>query len=458
MSWLQDIGANIAQLGRGLSDGLSGYGSSGSRFDHALQAEAAPNPMQEFVDELRLMHRRDGAELTLSNLFCHAQQRFALQGLAAEDIGPALANMSGCDVRGMVMDQAGVDYLRDIWADASDQPVDLRGANMNGCIFRPASTVNGILIDAVTVGRSTTMQHLSFDGFNEGAHLQLGEADVSFFAVSGEANHAHHMVMEFEGTKAEGANIANSRYTKITARQSDEGRATNLSGLEATNARALKIDAVGCELSGARFAQASFAPGTQMTNCNLIAADFSGAIMSGVDLSGSRLSGAHFHGVDITNVALANAELRPQDLEGALYQGQLVGTDIAADKVMQEMGINAAAENVYTYIDTVEQVVERLDRVRADGADQPELAAPISDMGAIAREDFMADMHVENIPLCETDEFIQLIVRTHGKMQGVQQTQNDMIKANNEHTLADNHEANRHKVDHSEEYIGRGNA
>lgn len=402
------------------------FGINGpSAADRLRDMYTQTSPMQQVLDGLKA-----SGGFTLSDYVQAASE----QGYTGEEI----ANLSGADVRGMVIDEAGIKQLREVWPAASemDQPLNLTGANITGCVFKPASTVNHVMFDQVSV-EDAKMQHLHFDGFSqEGACVAVDHCDMSFFSVSGEADRARFMQFDFSGTVAQGGNVANSAYTSISAHPSDDGVPANLSGLNATSARALHIDAQGVDLNGAHFTGATFGPDTSMVNCNLIGADFSGATMHDVDLSGSRLWGADLSGVELSKLTLDGAEIRPVDLHGALYHGQVVGTDIDPAEVMSAVGMHEPNKNIDHILLRVEQQTARLDnKAHSEAASE-------------TQQD-----------LSGTDQLLTAMMQAQQAMGqcGIQRTESDVahdadLLVTGAINSAQLNETNCHRVDHSEEW------
>lgn len=298
------------------------------------------------MEEIIADFRASGQDFTLDNLMEYGSQRLVNMGIPPEEVGPTLADLAGQDLRGMTFNQEGIDRLREIWPDAPDQPLKLIGADIRDGVFQPASTVNHVIFDEVTVAKSTDLRGLSFEGFSdESAKVSVGAVDMSGFSVSGDGDHARHMVLEFAGTTARDGNIANSRFTRIEAGPAPDGSPSDLSGLQAENARAFSIHAEpGTDLSDAQFAGATFAPGSRMAGADLRGAHFDGAVLKELDLSHAQLQGASFHGVELGEVDLRGAQLGEAELQGALYNGQVIGQDISAQDVIAAAGIDAGGE------------------------------------------------------------------------------------------------------------------
>lgn len=421
-----------------------------ARNEEAQALSARPvSPMHGVLTQLRSM----GKPITLDMLIEASQQQ-------KSPIAPIqVANLSGLDLRGVTFTQSGIDRLRQM-TGVPDLHLDLRGANIAGGVFRPASSFDGVVIDQVTVGVSTNKQHLTFDGVTRQTHIEI-KGDMSFFSVIGNEfdpckapdSPVHARIDVEAGARAIGGNISCSHLARLEVEQG-----ALMNGLMACDAKSLYVEAKGANMSGANFERTVFAPGCRMANCHLVNANFAGATLSDMDLSNSRLVGANFTGTDLTNVNLKDADINPQALQGAVYQSPMgervtIQSDAEAVAFMRVKGMHHAGDDVMQEVLRVKnqtlQIVEQAEAgsgfavaARSAGVVQPQ-AQPASKIGV--DEGFKANT-------TETDQLIEALIQVNQSMNltGMRCT---LAQAEKEElALAAQNASNKYRVCHDEEW------
>lgn len=407
-------------------------------------------PMHAVLSQLRGF----GKPITLDMLIEASQQQ-------KTPIAPIqVANLSNLDLRGVTFTQSGIDRLRQM-TGVPDLHLDLRGANIAGGVFRPASSFDGVVIDQVTVGVSTNKQHLTFDGIAQQTHIEI-KGDMSFFAVIGNEfdptkapDSPVHARIEVEaGARAIGGNISGSHLARLEVEQG-----ALMNGLMASDAKSLYVEAKGANMSGANFERTVFAPGSRMANTHLVNANFSGAMLSDMDLSNSRLVGANFAGTDLTNVNLKDADINPQALHGARYQSPTgervtIQSDQEAVAFMRVKGMHHAGDDVMQEVLRVKnqtlQIVQQAQAgsgfavaARTASAAQPPAQA-VSTIGV--DEGFKAHT-------TETDNLIQALIEVNQTMNLTGMKRALSSAEEEERTLAAQNASNKYRVTHEEEWV-----
>lgn len=301
--------------------------------------------MQQVVDIL--MRERQGIGVTLDQIILRASDARPLMS-AME-----LADFRGLTLRGVIFTQKGVDLLRAMPSGTKNLQLDLRGADIRGSVFKPASTFDGVLIDEATVGMQTNMRHLTFDEFDHKANIHILKGDVSFLHVMGATNNdasKHANILLGDGVIAQGLDISKSAYTALVA-----GEDTCLAGMTARGARALKVtinasEKRGTDMRGANFSDVCFAPGSAMRHVDLTGADFSSASLGDIVFAGSRLVGANLKNVDISHGPSGDSPLKeaiidPTSLVGAIYNGKEITREMA-QQVHRKIGVIPPGKDV----------------------------------------------------------------------------------------------------------------
>jgi|GEM_PF-5591451 len=313
--------------------------------------------MQDIIDIL--MREKGDRAVTLDMIIRRAADARPL--MSAKE----LSDLRGLNLRGVVFTQSGIDLLRAMPSGVPDLHLDLRGADIRGTVFKPASTFDGVLIDQTSIGSQTNMRHVTFDDLTYKANIEITRGDVSYMRVMGtsDADPSRHACIHLrEGVQAQGMMLAGSHYTQLSAAEG-----VNLAGLSARGASVLRTHIVGSEhrmvdVQGADFSAAHFAPESSLRYADLTGANFSYATLGGMDFTGSKLIGVKLQGVDISLNAkgvspLAGAIVDANSLVGATFNGQVVTRD-TAPVVHRELGLRLPG------YDVTQDVVRAENRVR----------------------------------------------------------------------------------------------
>lgn len=430
---------------RGFTPAVSGdMGAFDAVHSSRTASPQTTNPMQAVLDALAGTQK--SGSLNLDMVYDKADVMYP-------DMSPQeMVNFSGCDMSGITITQTAIDRQRERSGDP-DLCLNFRDANISGCVFKPASTFAGVLIDQTTVSRSTEATNVTFDGLSDHqTDLSLPKGNWSRFAIkgAGEATPANQVNLTVEaGATACCGDITGSRYTKLGAVNAD------MSGLNASGARGMAVDVVGGRLNGADFSNCSIAPDSRIS-ADLIGANFAGAVLGDLDLSGSRLVGANLEGVDLTNVNLDGAIVRPEDLIGAASKeldetGKPVGeamTITAADidqflQNRKEVGQDIKPQSNETVIKT--QVGDKI--IQGAGvvdAVKQEVAA-IRQSGDRVTPAKQPTQTTQEISTCEVDGLINALCQVNAEMAkgGICRT-----LGGDEHNVGQQHQTAVHQRDH----------
>gem|GEM_PF-4579749 len=343
------------------------------------------SPMDVIMSDMR----GRSSEFKLSDVVREAQMR----GVN----GSELLNFSNTNCSGMEFDAAGVDMIHSDARVGEGAKLNVAGANLTGCTFKPASVCNDIIFNLCDANALTKAQNMTFSGFyEEGAEVAFKDMNVSGLSIDGHpANPTCNMHMQLDNCIAKDMNIADSRYTEINAKP-----ATDMSGLNANNARALSMHLDGCRMDGATIRSASFAPDFSARNASVVGTDFSYSALGNANFEGAIAYGASFEGCEIGNCNMQGMKAFPADLIGARMNGKEITNVQMANELGGQLGI-AMPQTIEAERAATQQLAQVQQRAMTD----PAPAATPSEWNG------------QNIPLTGTDQLIAAMEAgaLHGK-------------------------------------------